>query len=209
MRLVIGTYRKRLHVERALASIDKHVHGVSDIVFVDDSGDNDHRAWLAQYGHVVAVHPTDNAGYTKAMGVVAQTFQGQTGMFWEEDFTAIRDIDLDQLTELLYMRPSLAQIILLRGPHFAIEHTHGGVVEALEAKGHSITRAPDGLIYQRATFSCNPAVTRGEVWGAGWPTSGKWTEEIKRDELLAAGYSFAWLDGQAVDHDGERSGHSY
>lgn len=209
MRLIIGTYRKRLHVEKALASIDKYVKGVTDLCFVDDSGDAEHRLWLGQYGHVIPVAEGVNAGYTRAMGVVAQTFQGQTGCFWEEDFTAIKPIDLDHMSELLYHRPNLAQIILLRGAHFPVEHEHGGVVEALEAKGHTITRAPDGLIYQRATFSCNPAVTRGEVWAAGWPTSGRWTEDIKRDELLRAGYSFAWLAGQTVEHSGERSGHSY
>lgn len=209
MRLVIGTYRKRKHVEAALDSISRHVTGITDITIVDDSGDSEHREWLAQLGHVIPVHPTENAGYTAAMSVVAAAFQGQAGIFWEEDFVAVQDIDLNEIAEMLYHRPNLAQIILLRGAHFPVEHEHGGVVEALEAKGHTITRAPDGLIYQRATFSCNPAVTRGEVWAAGWPSSGRWTEEIKRDELLRDGYSFAWLAGQTVEHSGERSGHGY
>jgi len=209
MRVVIGTYRKRKHIEDALTSIDKHVAGVTSRVFVDDSGDQGHREWLAQHGDVIAVHPIENAGYTQAMQKVCAAFQGAAGMFWEEDFTAVERIDLNELADELYHRPSLAQIILLRGPHFPIEHQHGGLIEALEAKGHSFTRPGDGLIYQRATFSCNPALTRGSVWASGWPTQGRWTEEIKRDQLLDEGYNFAWREGIAVNHSGEREGHGY
>jgi hypothetical protein len=48
VRAIIGTYRKSAYVERALRSLDKHVTGITDITFIDDSGDPDNEAWVAQ-----------------------------------------------------------------------------------------------------------------------------------------------------------------
>ncbi|AXQ64476.1 galactosyl transferase [Gordonia phage Neville] len=204
MRLIVGTYRKKDYISRALASVDKHLAGVSDIVFVDDSGDSEHSAWLRQYGHVVEV---GGQGYGKAMTAVCEAAQGQECMFLEEDFTFITDVRLSLMSEVLYNRPYLAQIALLRGPHFPIEHEHGGLIEALQHKGHKFVNY-NGVIEHEATFTCNPSVWRGSVFASGWPTC-KWSEDRKRDELLRQGYRFGYLPGIKVEHDGVRTGHGY
>lgn len=206
MRLIVGTYRKRAFIETCLQSVDEHILGVDDIVFIDDSGDPEHREWLANYGTVIPVGPKQ-CGYTPAMKQVCAAADGQPCMFLEEDFTFRDDVYLDELAELLYHRPYLAQVALLRGPHFPIEHEHGGLIEALQAKGHQFTDVV-GLIEHTACFTCNPAVWRGEVFAAGWP-NGRWTEEIKGRDLVRQGYRFAYLPGIRIDHSGTREGFGY
>lgn len=204
MKLIVGTYRKNAYIERCLTSVDQHLKDVTSIVFVDDSGDPDNSAWLRQYGDVVEV---GGKGYGPAMKLVCEAAEGQESMFLEEDFTFIKPVRLNDLSAILFDRPYLAQIALLRGPHFPIEHEHGGLLEALRAKNHNINLV-HGVHEQTATFTCNPAVWRGSVFEAGWPQV-KWSEDRKRDLLLRQGWRFGFVDGIAVAHDGERTGHGY
>lgn len=204
MRAIIGTYRKKLHVPDALRSLDTHVTGITDIVFIDDSGDPDNSAWLAQYGKVIE---TGAGGYGQAMKAACAAAENQQSLFWEEDFTALQAINLTHLSDILYHRPYLAEIALLRGPHFPIEHQHGGLIEALQYKGHTFTDVL-GVIEHTACFTCNPSVWRAEVFAAGWPT-GHLSEEIKGRQLVGQGYRFGYLPGIKVEHHGERSGFGY
>jgi glycosyltransferase involved in cell wall biosynthesis len=204
VRLIVGTYRRRDHIDDCLESVHQHLHGVTDIVFVDDSGNPDHERWLTQHGKVISV---GRRGYTAAMQHVCAAAQGQPAMFLEEDFTFLADVDLDELAQILHDRPYLAQVALLRGPHFDIEHEHGGLIEALQHKGHTFADV-HGIIEQRATFTCNPAVWRGAVFAAGWP-SVRWSEDRKRDLLLRQGYRFGYLPGIRVAHAGQRCGFGY
>ena len=205
MKVVIGSYRGKKHIGKALASLDTHLTGMTDLVIVNDSPCPDDGAWLAQYGKVVNV---GGLGYTVAMYKVCEAAEGMPIMFWEEDFQLLEPVNLDQMNEILYYRPYLAQIALLRGPHFPIEHKYGGLIEALEAQGHTFTEVA-GVIEQTATFTANPSVWRAHVTDQGWPQWGGWTEEVKRDLLLGQGYRFGYLPGIKVAHEGERSGHGY
>lgn len=204
MKIIIGTYRKRAYIDRALDSIDQYVSGGTELVFIDDSGDAENAAYLSQYGKVIE---TGAKGYGVAMTAACVAAEGETAMWWEEDFEALTDINLDEMAEILYHRPYLAQVALLRGPHFPIEHEYGGLIEALQAKGHKFTDV-HGVIEQTATFTANPSVWRGPVWAASWPRV-RWSEDRKRDQLLQQGYRFGYLPGIRVAHDGERTGHGY
>ena len=204
MKAIIGTYRKRQYIDRALDSLRAHVAGVTEFVFIDDSGDRENADYLRTFGTVVE---TGGSGYGRAMRAACAAAEGEMSLWWEEDFTAVTDIDLDHMAEILTRRPYLAQLALLRGPHFPVEHEHGGVIEALEAEGHEF-REVDGVIEHTATFTGNPSVWRGSVFAAGWPRR-RWSENKKRRKLLRAGYRFGYLPGIRVEHDGERSGHGY
>lgn len=204
MRALIGTYRKQRHIPAALRSLEQHVTGITDLIFIDDSGDPDNSARLAQYGKVIE---TGAQGYGTAMKAACNAAENQQCLWWEEDFTALESVNLTQLSDILYHRPYLAEIALLRGPHFPIEHRHGGLIEALQAKGHQFNEV-NGVIEHTACFTCNPSVWRGEVFAAGWPT-GHLSEEIKGHQLAAAGYRFGYLPGIRVAHHGERSGYGY
>jgi hypothetical protein len=202
--VLIGTYRKRQHIETCLQSADAHLRGVSEIIFIDDSGDPEHSAWLAQYGKVVE---TGARGYTTAMKHLCAAAEGRQCFILEEDFTFLTDVHIDQLADILYHRPYLAQVALLRGPHFPIEHQHGGVIEALKAKGHQFCDVA-GVIEHTATFTANPSLWRAHVFALGWPTA-QWSEEVKGRQLVAAGYRFGYLPGIRVEHHGTRDGHGY
>jgi hypothetical protein len=204
MRCLVGTYRDTSHVPDALRSLDTHVKGITDLVFINDSPDPETSTWLSQYGKVVDV---GGRGYGAAMKTACAAAEGQQCLWWEEDFTALQPINLSELSDILYHRPYLAQIALLRGPHFPIEHDHGGLLEALIFKGHTITEV-NGVLEQTATFTANPGVWRGEVFNLGWPV-GRLSEELKRDQLLNLGYRFGYLPGIRVEHHGERTGFDY
>lgn len=204
MLLVIGTYRGLTHLPTALDSIDRHLSGVTRLVFVDDSTDATAHEWMRTRGELVTV---GRRGYNAAMSTVCAVAGNDPFMFFEEDFTVTVDVDLDDLAAKLTARPHLAQIALLRGPHFPIEHEHGGLLEALQARGETITDV-DGILEQTATFTCNPAVWAAGIAAQGWP-AGQWSEDRKRDQLLAAGYRFGFLPGIRVAHHGVRSGFDY
>lgn len=204
MRVLIGTYRKLKHVLDCIDSVSSNVTGRTDIVFIDDSGDPANSEYLRRYGEVVE---TGGVGYTQAMMKLCAAADGQQCFVLEEDFTIEQPVNLVEIGEMLWHRPYLAQIALLRQPVYQIEHEHGGVVEALEAGGHRFNTV-GGLIEQTATFTANPSVWRGDVFSTGWPDA-KWSEEAKRDELLARGYRFAYLPGIRCHHHGEREGYGY
>jgi hypothetical protein len=82
-----------------------------------------------------------------------------------------------------------------------------GVIQALLARGFNFTLV-DGLIEHTATFTCNPSMWRAEVFALGWPQVA-FSENVKRHQLLAHGYRFAYLPGIRVAHHGINSGHSY
>jgi hypothetical protein len=218
VRIVIGTYRKEAYIKRALDSIEQFVTGYDGIDFVDDSGDPNWAELLRGYSPNSTVVDVGGRGYNAAMKAVCELVGDEAFVFWEEDFVALEPISLDVLEGILDDRPHLAQIALLRGPHFPIEHEHGGLLEALRAKGHEIPLvlesvpfgppATYGVYEQTATFTCNPAMWRAGIAAKGWP-DGKWSEDAKRDQLIADGYRFGFLPGIRVAHEGVRSGFDY
>jgi hypothetical protein len=205
--LIIGSYRGSRYLGRALKSIHEHVKGVDRITVVDDSGRQEVIDWIISRPDVDRVVDVGGYGYNEAMREVCKAAGDEAFMFWEEDFTAIQDIDLDEMQRPLDARPYLAQIALLRQPWFPNEIQAGGLIEALQARGHRVEEVY-GVLEQTATFTCNPALWRAGIASSGWP-EGKWSEDMKRDELLADGYRFGFLPGVRVHHDGVRVGHGY
>ena len=115
----------------------------------------------------------------------------------EEDFTIDRPVDLDNLARHLQADPYLAQICLLRQPWSPEEHAAGGILD-LDADAY--TRTGD-LWLHRKCFSLNPCLVPHSIYSRGWP-AGNEAEQTSR--LVAVGYRFAYLDGRAVTHIGER-----
>lgn len=143
MRAIIGSYRGTSYIKRALQSLSEHARGITELIIVDDSGQptwSEQMRWLTlQQPAVPTIRPTvietRKAGYNRAMQQVLRLApHDEPFLFWEEDFTLDVDTDFRLLGELLMRRPELAQIALLRGPHFPIEHEHGGLLPALEAR---------------------------------------------------------------------------
>lgn len=207
MRIIVGTYRKHAYLPAALRSIQRHVTGWDRIDFVDDSGDPAWHAELRRTHPGSTIIDAGQRGYNNAMQEVVSLAGDEEFLFWEEDFTAKVHIDLAELSQILAERAHLAQVALLRQPWFPNERRAGGLLEALEANGHEI-RLIHGVHEQRATFTCNPAVWRAGIAALGWPV-GQWSEDRKRDELIAKEYWFGFLEGVRVRHEGVRSGFDY
>lgn len=218
MKVIIGTYRGPEFVKRSVNSLSKYLTGWDSLTIVDDSGNAD---WIAHYNRAVVtlangksfrpkVVALPKKGYNVAMREVCRQARGERFMFWEEDFVLEVPVDLRELEVILDERPGLAQVALLRGPHFPIEHRFGGLLEGLQARRpHAeIVHEADGLIVQKEIFTCNPAVWQEGIAAHGWPM-GKWSEDAFTRELQSAGYAFAYLPGVRVTHDGERSGFGY
>lgn len=249
MKLVIGGYRGPHLIERSLLSIEKHIRkGIDEVVVVEDSGN---ARWhqeirtmtLKQWDRAVSggrregvtirpvkVLDAGKRGYNNAMRTVCRVAGREPFLFWEEDFVAIADVNLIQIQQVLKLKPELAQVALLRGPHFENEHRDGGLLPALVNRLGAArvdlrteyvdipfrpgTLVPDlhargvEIYTQLGTFTGNPAVWQSGVAARGWPV-GRWSEDRKRDDLIAEGFRFAFLPGQRVEHDGVRSGFAY
>jgi len=235
MRAIIGGYRGTSYVQRALESLNDNGDGLDELIIVDDSGQPtwaEQMRWLKfrtadggfSHPHVIELA---RRGYNVAMQTVLRHAPHDAPfLFWEEDFTLDVPTSFRELQVILEHSPDLAQVALLRGPHFPIEHEQGGLLEGLVARlgadrvglkreNRTLLSNADGtmtlttdLITQRGTFTCNPSVWAPIVKQLGWPR-GNWSEDKMRDRLLARGYQFAFIDGVRVTHDGVRSGHGY
>lgn len=189
MQAVILSNRRDAYVYDAISTLTVNVTGWDDLVIVDDSGDRDHRAAVAQYGTVVPAHHGQGGGHGP-------------------DFRALTDVDLADLTEHLDTDETLAQVALLRGPWFPNEHEHGGVIEARTAEGARFHHG-DGLIRHRDHFTGNPSVLPRRTYTRPWPQT-SWSESAFGRQLVRDGYQFAYLDrGVMVDHVGVRTGSGY
>lgn len=240
MKVIIGSYRGPELVKRAIASLEEHLEGMTSLTIVDDSNPRQHPDWAPSYRSLepkpyadslhsyaattvradgsrgpraipVDVIQTYGKGYNAAMQAVCQASQRQRFMFWEEDFVLTAPVSLVHLERILTERPYLAQVALLRNPHFKIEKDLNGVLPALVARlgaDKVQLRLHDGIIEQKGTFTCNPSVWQQNITAGGWP-KGRWSEDRMRDILLAKGYRFGYLPGIRCHHDGVRSGHGY
>lgn len=210
MRVVVLSNRRDAYVHEAIASIIEHLTGWTDLVVVDDSGDEDHRQRMAARYPDVEIVPVapEAAGYGVAMQTALDAMTGDHSVLWEEDFRALAPIDLADAAVLLDMFKSLAQVAFLRGPWFANEHAHGGVIEAREAEGARFHRSPV-LIRHRDHFTCNPTVLPRRTFTRPWPT-GAWSEGAFGRALVRDGFEFAYLNrGVLVEHVGIRDGWGY
>ena len=201
-RVIVGTYRAKHYIEQCLRSIDERLIGVSDIVFVDDSGDDRHCDWLETYGKV---HRLNQEGYVSAYSTICYASNLKSSFVMEEDFVITRTVDLDELQEILFNRPYLAQIALIRNAVYAPEREAGGLIEHLSQTNKFVNVF--GVLEHTAVFTCNPSLWRGDVFRS-WPQFQS-SERIKRDELRASGYRFGFLPGERCFHSGERSGYGY
>lgn len=220
--LIVLTNGRRACISQTIPSIDKHLSGVGPMVIVDDSGDPGYRAWLArEFPDAMVTAVADHAaGYWRAMRTVwgiARASGADTVWLHEDDFVVLDDVDVTCLDRVLEERQHLTQIALLRGSWFTNEHTHGGLIPALEAQGQKFHDRTDGRhewVEHRAVFTCNPALIPRRTFECDWP-EGPWSEsrfgtDLFRDPLVYGAYWGRKTDPPRVQHIGhERRGTEY
>lgn len=205
MLAIIGTYRSPRLVSRLLDSIAHLSTGITELCIVDDAPEDHSESWKWLKADVVR---TAGAGYNEAMREVCRIgAQHESAVWLEEDFTLTAPVDFEELAIDLDRHPSWAQIVLQRQPWFPNERRAGSMIEAVRRKGHEF-HTVDGYLVHDAFFSGNPSIWRRNVFATGWPV-GEWSEDRKRDELVALGYEFAITPEILCHHEGVRSGHGY
>ena len=222
--IILGNGRTSC-VARTVDSIRAHLSGFGPVTVVDDSGDENHRAWLRETvapildASVVPV-ASGRAGYPAAMQRVwALARAHESVAFWEEDFVLTEDVDLSELAAVLTDRPYLTQMALIRQPWFGNEIAHGGMIEALEAQGQHFTEVSDAhghdWIEHRAVFTGNPSLIPARTLAHDWP-SGDWSESrfgralFGSDPRLRGAYWGRRSDLPRVEHIGhQRVGAGY
>jgi hypothetical protein len=206
MLAIIGTYRGFTLARRLLESLDRQACGITEICVVNDAASDEHDASFAAIADRVI--NTRGAGYNLAMREVCRIGAEHDSAVWlEEDFTLTAPVDFDELAFDLDRHPSWAQIVLQRQPWFPNERRAGSMIAAVKRRGHEF-HTVDGYLVHDAFFSGNPSIWRRNVFATGWP-AGAWSEDQKRDQLLALGYEFAITPEILCHHEGVRSGHGY
>lgn len=220
--ILVLTNGRRDCIARTIPSIYEHLDGAGDMVIVDDSGNPDYRAWLADTfpdALVTAVAP-EAAGYWRAMRVVwaiARDSGSPSAVLWEDDFVLNAPVDLADLQHVLDAHPYLTQISLLRQPWWPNEHEHGGLIGALEAQGQVFEERTDGQHWwteHRACFTGNPSLIPRRTFAHDWP-EGAWSESrfgrlLFTEPAARGAYWGRRSDPPRVEHIGhQRVGRDY
>lgn len=220
--IIVLTNGRRDCIARTIPSIREHLTGAGDMVIVDDSGDANYRAWLAETfpGALVTAVAPGPAGYWRAMRVVwaiARDSAADAVAFWEDDFVLLGDVAVTCLARVLDEQPHLTQIALLRQPWWPNEHDAGGLIPALEAQGQVFEERTDGRehwIEHRACFTGNPSLIPRRTFERDWP-EGAWSESrfgqlLFRDPPARGAYWGRRSDPPRVEHIGhQRVGRDY
>lgn len=215
--VVILSHRGKSFIERTVASLRMNSHGITDVVVVDDSGDDNHHDWLCDQGYQFSVvDPLGNAGYLNAMtrvfevaGELADNAQVGHALLWEEDFILTRGLSIyDMVTVMESHRAdeandyrALAQLNLQRQAVYRIER-QVGYMESHQRRGYRLARQRTaGLdwVSRRKPFTTNPGLIRRDVLDISWPTREEadvvlgGAEPAMSLKLEAEGWYFGWF----------------
>lgn len=178
---------------RAIESAQQNLSGdVTERWMYDDSGDDEHRAWLRERFPEFRVF---DAGPRQGFGgairaawtrLLNASLAGSV-FHCEDDFLFNRPVDLDAMDEVVRTFPHLAQMCLRRQPWNAEERAAGGVVEVHPDDYWDCWMGDYWWLEHRLFWTTNPGLYRREVMEAGWPT-GEHSEGRFTHQLLHQGY---------------------
>lgn len=219
--LVVLTNGRDDCLARTLESARRRLSGlVTTRLIFDDTGDQDHRAWLRlAYPRFQVLGLDEPQGFGGACARLWQLAQLtiEPYVFWlEDDFTFNDVVYLDALADVLEVNPRLSQLALRRQPWNAVERRAGGVVE-LDPTAYedrvSGTRRYHWLEH-RKFWTTNPSlIPRRTLDAFDWPaverSEGVFTARV-RDAGWTFGYWGARASGEWVTHIGDvRAGTGY
>lgn len=226
--LIILSHRKLEFIENTLKSIRDNMTGVSRIILVDDSGDEEHRTQFTEAHSLVAVGD-QNRGYLEAMRsvweiarIVTDSQGADYAMLWEEDFLLTRPVDLHDLATIMNTDPTLAQINMQRQPVYKIEKRLG-YLRSHQQRGYGLLPEKTGgldWVSRDKPFTTNPGLIRREILDVEWPTREEADEVPGGAEpamslrLGRQGWHYGWYgkwDQRSVLHVGtkHKSGKGY
>lgn len=207
--VVILSHRKREFLPQAVQSLRAKAVGVTDVIVVDDSGDEAHHQWLDNHGYQYSVvDPRHNAGYLRAMNQVwcaARHAADEAGvdyvLLWEEDFIATRTFSTYQMRTVMDAHPALAHLNLQRQAVYKVEKRLG-YMNSHARRGYDLRRTITQdipWVARRTPFTTNPGLIRREVLDFDWPNRAECdtveggAEPAMGAQLEFNGYHFGWL----------------
>lgn len=188
----------------------------------DDSGDPDHREWLAMrflpLGFSI-MWEDERQGFGGAIRAVwsrLTQFDHIDHVFHlEDDFTFNRPVNLDAMAATLDAHPEIQQLALRRQAWNQAEIAAGGVVEVDPDSYVERAGGYGQWLEHRNFITTNPSLYRRSLMDRGWPegdnSEGRFALDLfASDPLAVAGYWGARNSGEAVHHIGrERVGNGY
>lgn len=217
--LIVITDGRTDCITRTIESAMSNLEGVTERWMYDDSGDEDHRAWLFKTfpEFRLVYHPEGRQGFGGAIREIWDVLRKRSAADYifhlEDDFTFNRPVPLDDMIEILDEQPELAQVALRRQAWNSHEIRAGGVIEVnpdayTERLGHFHSYLEHDLF-----FTTNPSLYRRSLLDNEWP-EGANSEGRFTGWMRDLNYRFAYLgersDPPWVHHIGdERAGKDY
>lgn len=212
--LVVITDGRRQFIPRTIQSILDNVKGLEfPGVMVDDSADPDYAGWIEQEyeDHFTFLHHAKRRGLAAGIrhGWATALKDERVTHIWhhEDDYVIPQPFDLAPLVAALDSDPMLAELTLKRNPYSAIEHEHGGYMEAFPAH-YSDEETPSGFAYVRhmEMFFSQPSLIPRAVAERCLASPLELTEPGLGEILTGAGYYFGVVgtmaDPPRVEHIG-------
>lgn len=133
---LVFTNGRREYLERTIESFNKNMSPVAHTIVSDDSQDIHFGAWLDDNfkgdGFTV-LHHSSKLGLClsiqDAWSAIPEDGPYHYVQHLEEDFVLDRPVDLEEVCEVLFYHPHLAQIWFMRHPWYAAEVEAGGIYQ--------------------------------------------------------------------------------
>lgn len=225
--LLVMTDGRKDCIERTIPSALACLEGpITRRVIYDDSGDPQHRDWLASmFPTFELIHATHRQGFGGAIRYAwARLAHGPERyiLHLEDDFTFNAPVPLNGLVQVLQANPHIAQMALRRQPWGPREELAGGVIEQHPDAYVEHTLGKYAWLEHRLFWTTNPSLFRrtmcaGTEWPEGAESEGHFTHQLLRDgspEVDGEHVRFAYWgtrsDPEAVTHIGhQRVGSGY
>jgi hypothetical protein len=220
--LLVITDGRRDCIQQTIPSALAMLEGpVTRRVLYDDSGDPDHRAWLATEFPTFELiwHPEGRQGFGGAIRTAWTHLAHAPERYVahvEDDFTFNAPVPLCGMVQILQAHPHLVQVALRRQPWNEHERLAGGIVEQHPDAYTEHHLGKYAWLEHRQFFTTNPCVYRRTLCQAGeWPegsqSEGHFTHHLLRNgspEVDAEHVRFAFWgardSGEAVTHIGHQ-----
>lgn len=226
--LLVITDGRQDYLARTVASAVEQLSGpVTEWWMYDDTGDADHRAYLAaEYPRFRHINAGPRQGFGGAIAAAWRHLDAHSAADWvlhvEQDFVFNRAVDLGELSTVMADHPYLAQMALRRQAWNAAEQAAGGVVELHPDAYEEHQDAGWTWLEHRLFLTTNPNLYRRSLCALGWPTGeqseGRFTAQLLERGLpwgvpsaaVRFGYWGARDSGVWVEHIGhDRAGIGY
>src|SRR5262245_30207612 len=183
-----------------MASAVDHLTGciIERCVIYDDSGDADHKAWLARtYGRAVVLGDPERRGFGGAIEyawqAVAETGGPRFVFHLEDDFVCNRDVPVDDMALILDTFPEVAQVALQRQPIAEHERAAGGVIAAWRDRYTPAMAHTVPFVMHDLFWTTNPSlISLDTIRAYPWPNVER-SEVAYADLMRALDFRFAYL----------------